>query len=230
MPAVEDKLFAPVESRTTIADSVYHQLRRALILGRFDPGQMMTIASLASSFETSHMPVREALRRLGAEGALEMRANGSACVPAATRARLDDICLARVALERLATEQAAEAITEQELDEMDGLVDAHASRVARQDITGLLSDNRDFHFAVYRAGRSEVLLNLIESLWLRYGPFMRMLSDKIEPPQANSIRDPFLKGHKEIAVALRERDAVKAANAMEIDIRSTQRLLYELGV
>lgn len=76
------------------------------MVGRFDPGQTLTIASLADSFGTSHMPVREALRRLAAENALEIAPNGSARVPAISKARLDDLCRARIAIEGLAAELA----------------------------------------------------------------------------------------------------------------------------
>src|SRR5271155_5767889 len=101
----------PILSRLTIQDSVHQQLRHALMIGRFDPGQVMTIASLADSFGTSHMPVREALRRLAAENALEIAPNGSARVPFVTRGRLDDLCRARIAVEGLATELGAGQIT-----------------------------------------------------------------------------------------------------------------------
>ncbi|TIX54354.1 MAG: GntR family transcriptional regulator, partial [Mesorhizobium sp.] len=84
--------FEPVSGRVTVQDGVYQQLRHALMVGSFDPAQVLTIASLAEAFGTSNMPVREALRRLAAENALEISQNGSACVPIVTRARLDDLC------------------------------------------------------------------------------------------------------------------------------------------
>ena len=57
-----DEGFGPVSGRVTVQDAVYLQLREALLIGRFDPGQVLTIASLSQTFDTSHMPVREALR------------------------------------------------------------------------------------------------------------------------------------------------------------------------
>ena len=79
--------FGPVSSRTTIQDGVYQQLRQALMNGQFNPAQSLTIAGLAETFGTSNMPVREALRRLAAENALEIASNGSARVPVVTAAR-----------------------------------------------------------------------------------------------------------------------------------------------
>ncbi|MDR3473297.1 MAG: GntR family transcriptional regulator, partial [Devosia sp.] len=91
--------FDPVSSRTTIQEAVYQQLRQALMAGNFDPAQTLTSASLAEAFGTSNMPIREALRRLAAENALEVSANGSARVPQVSVARLDDLARARIAVE-----------------------------------------------------------------------------------------------------------------------------------
>src|SRR5690606_518438 len=143
---------------------------------RFDPGQALTIASLAKSFQTSHMPVREALRRLGAENALEIASNGSACVPTLSVERLDEICRAAVALEGLATEIAAGNIQADEIEAVELHMAEHEASSASGNVYDMLLKNRDFHFAIYRASRSEVLVQLIDSLWLRYGPYMRMLS------------------------------------------------------
>ncbi len=65
-----------VSSRTTVQDGVYEQLRQALMWGRFEPGQVITIPALSAEFGTSHMPVREALRRLAAENGLEIGRGG----------------------------------------------------------------------------------------------------------------------------------------------------------
>jgi len=219
---------ARVSGRQTVADTVHHQLRQALILGRFDPGQMLTVAALAQGFGTSPMPVREALARLGAEHALDIRSNGSAYVPPATRALLDDICEARVLIERAATERAAGAITGEELAALERQEAAHVATAHLQDIAGMLERNRDFHLAIYRAARSAVLPALIDSLWLRYGPFMRLLSRHLEPRLAEGAHEPFMAGHRRIVAALRARDAAAAGAAAEADIRGTQSLLRRL--
>ena len=68
--------FEPID-RMTLQERVYLALRKALILGRFAPGQALTVNELALRFETSPMPVREALARLVSEQALETSSNRS---------------------------------------------------------------------------------------------------------------------------------------------------------
>jgi DNA-binding GntR family transcriptional regulator len=205
-----------------VADGVYLSLAEALMVGRFEPGQALTIAGLADMFQTSHMPVREALRRLSAEGALEIGGNGSARVPAVSRAALDDVCRARIALETLATELAVEEIDHAEVEALERVQAAHRATAHLHDAEGMLALNRDFHFTLYRASRSEVLPRLIASLWLRYGPFMRMLSAELDADDVERNQEPFMAGHREIVEAVRARDGKRAAGAVRDDIAGTQ--------
>lgn len=69
----------PVGARRTVQDQVYEQLRDALISGAFLAGESFTISALSERFKTSHMPVREALRRLAAQNALRISATGTVC-------------------------------------------------------------------------------------------------------------------------------------------------------
>ena len=75
---------APV-GRETVQDRVYTEMRRALIGGLFEPGQVLTIRGLADALATSTMPVREAVGRLITEKALEALPNRSARVPPITK-------------------------------------------------------------------------------------------------------------------------------------------------
>jgi DNA-binding GntR family transcriptional regulator len=220
--------FGPVSGRVTVQDAVYLKLREALLIGRFDPGQVLTISSLSQSFETSHMPVREALRRLAAENALEVARNGSARVPPVSVARLDDLCRARATIEGLATELAAHMVTAEELDLMEEVVASHEACAQSGDVFAMLSKNREFHYQVYNASRSEVLIQLIDTLWLRYGPYMRMLSAYVGPRMATEDFRSYTHHHRRIIVAMRQRDAVRAREEMAGDIRHTQDLLRTL--
>ena len=97
---------APV-TRETVQDRVYRELRRALIHGRFNPGEVLTIQGLATILATSTMPVREALSRLISERALEALPNRSVRVPLVDAGRLEDLLRARIVIEGAAFDMAA---------------------------------------------------------------------------------------------------------------------------
>lgn len=174
------------------------------------------------------MPVREALRRLAAENALEVSQSGSARVPTVTVARLDDICRARVLVEGLATELAAQSMSEADIQELEALLAEHEAIGAQGNVYDMLDKNRAFHFAVYRASRSDVLIQLIDTLWLRHGPYMRMLSTYIAPLLSTGLHEPFTQHHRSTIRAIRNRDAVGAREEIIADIRDTQDLLRPL--
>ncbi|RUV72977.1 MAG: GntR family transcriptional regulator [Mesorhizobium sp.] len=216
--------FEPVSGRVTVQDGVYQQLRHALMVGSFDPAQVLTIASLAEAFGTSNMPVREALRRLAAENALEISQNGSACVPVVTRARLDDLCRARVAVEGLAAELGAPRLTTSDIATLQQITADQQAIGRNGSIYELIAKNQQFHFTIYRASGSDVLFQLIETLWLRFGPYMRLLSNHVAPLMRAGTMEPSGR-HTAIIAALKDRDFPRAREEVVADIRSTQETL-----
>lgn len=221
-------VFAPIASRSTIQDGVYRQLRHALMTGRFDPGQTLTIASLSDSFGTSHMPVREALRRLAAENALEMAANGSARIPTTSRARLDDLCRARTAVESLATELAVPNIAARDIVQLETIIHEHETIARIDSVYAMIGKNQEFHFHLYAASQSEVLIQLIETLWLRFGPYMRLLTRHIEPLLKSDSSGTYSVHHHEMMAALKARNVAAAHAAIVADIEGTRDLLRGL--
>jgi DNA-binding GntR family transcriptional regulator len=217
---------SPVAVRSTMQDGVYQQLRQALMTGLFDPGQTLTVATLAEMCRTSQMPVREALRRLAAENAVEIAASGSARVPAVSPARLADLCRVRREIEGFAAELAARHATEADIDAIAGFAAGHAA--SGGDLMSLLARNQDFHFALYRAARSEVLFGIVETLWLRFGPYMRLLTLHLEPGFDATRPEVGTGFHAAALEALRARRPAAARRAIADDIANTEALLTGL--
>lgn len=220
--------FEPVATRSTVQDGVYQRLSEALMNGRLDPGQQLTIASIAEMSGTSHMPVREALRRLAAEGALEVASTGSAHVPAASRARLDDLCEARIINEGAAGAKATANATPAMIRRMESVMAEYFEAAREHDLAGMTTRNQEFHFALYRAAGSPVLLRVIETLWLQFGPFLRLLTRHVEPNVTPLERDSYTTHHYDILEALRRGDAKAVSKGIGADIRATRDLLRKL--
>ncbi|KAG1244152.1 hypothetical protein G6F65_021971 [Rhizopus arrhizus] len=69
------------QERVTVADQIYQQTRQLLMSGAVPPGEKITLRGLAAALNTSPMPVREAVNKLVAEGALEMLPSRGLRVP-----------------------------------------------------------------------------------------------------------------------------------------------------
>ena len=217
----------PVESRRTVQDQVYEQLRDALMSGAFQARETFTIASLSERFATSHMPVREALRRLAAENALRIAASGTAFVPDLSLDELDDISRARCIIEGATAEIAAANLGPDDMAVLQALIEVHHETGTSGDIVAMAAANREFHFHIYAAAQSPVLISQIENLWLRSGPYVRFLSDRMADLLRTDYRSDFTRHHTAMLDALRKGDTAAFRIAVEEDIRATQKLLHD---
>lgn len=196
----------------TVQDHAYHRLRNAVMLGAFPPGTSLTFRGLAQQLELSPTPVREAMRRLSSENAIEVLGNRRLRVPEMTLGRFEELVQLRVALETHAAERAFPYINDVVIGEMTALDDAMDVAIGTRDLDTLTSLNHDFHKLLYRLNPNQAVVPLIESVWLQLGPFQRQVIENIE--QINVVDR-----HKELLDAMRRRDVVALATAIEADIR-----------
>lgn len=207
---------APV-GRDTVQDRVYQELRRALIGGLFAPGQVLTIRNLADALATSTMPVRDAVGRLITEQALEILPNRSIRVPPVTAERIADLLRARILIEGEAMALAATRMTPHQVTTIRAIMQDWEDMRPGGDpdtVDREVALNHAFHFEIYRACGSTVLLPMIESLWLQSGPFTRAAIYAFSEAGANDAA----RFHHDIVAALERGDAVAARSALVADI------------
>ncbi len=200
-------------ARETVQDRVYSVLRDRLMRGGFEPGQKLKIAELAAALGTSAMPVREALNRLAAERAIESMPNRSVRVPSLSTESLRDLMEARCANEGLAVERAAANMDSATLTTLREFIIGQSATDAEHVSEASAEQNRAFHFAIYRQSGSAVLLPIIESLWLQFGPYLRLASERFDGREGRGTSF-----HTEIVSALARGDGKAARAALESDI------------
>ncbi len=209
--------------RETLQEQLYGRLRAALVGGAFQPGEGVTIRALADQFETSTTPVREALRRLVSESSLEMQPNRTVRVPPLTAARLVELCRIRGALESLATELAAARVTNRQILRLEQLCQDMAEAIEAREPGKYLGAHRAFHFQIYDAAESPLLLSIIENTWVQLGPYLHLMFDGRGALQTPEVH------HGEIVAALRARDAPGAAQAVARDTQAAAEFLAVPG-
>jgi DNA-binding GntR family transcriptional regulator len=191
-----------------------------LMTGRLKPGQQMKIHDLTRAFGTSTQPVREAIRQLVAERALQAAPNRTAHVPAYDQARLLDLRAARLAVECLAVELAVPRATPADIATLEAIVLQQAEADARGDAEASVGANLSFHFTLYGIAGSSVLPALIENLWLQLGPYMRSARENFNPARGKGG-----KFHRDAIDGLKAKDVAKTRAAIEGDINRTFDLL-----
>ncbi|WP_419909280.1 GntR family transcriptional regulator [Hoeflea sp.] len=198
--------------QVNLRELVYDQLKDAFMVGYFAPGDYLNLRELADRFETSITPVREAVRRLVAEGALIDAPGRALRVPPLRRSHLIDLRQARIGIESMITEMAVARATPCDLDRLEAILDEAVSKNPKSPIDELTS-NRRFHFSLYGIGGSPTLFRFVESLWLQYGPFLNLIHYTIDPNIRGSHKD-----HRRIIAAAREGDGASAKVALVADI------------
>lgn len=204
-------------SGATIQQQAYEALREAVITGLFVPGELVTLRALGERLGVGAMPVREALRRLIAEGAFESLPNHSARVPFPTRQDVAQINELRLILESNAIRQAIEHLSKHKLDRLSELASRMQELSFPADVTEYARLNKEFHFGIYRESQNPTLIRLIESLWLRIAPFVFAIG-LVAAREGRSTRRPVYSHHLKIVECLRAYDLDGALAALEQDL------------
>jgi DNA-binding GntR family transcriptional regulator len=215
--SMTDARVSPVDL-STLQERVYQELRAALFRGRFAPGETLTIRTLAQAMGTSEMPVREALQRLTAEKVLQQIPGRSIQVTPVTHERHDELTRIRMSVEGLAAKLAAPRADALLILQLKKFNFEMGDAAAAKDWLRALQSNQEFHFAIYRAAKSAQLFEIIESLWLRTGPFLAVAYRGPQKPE-----EMFLRGmqvHERIIAALDRRDGKAAMHGVMLDIKS----------
>ena len=192
-------------------EAIYRRIRDMVLFGEFAPGEAVTIMGLTGAIGAGMTPVRESIRRLTAEGALEALGNRRVCVPHISPATLAQISHARLAVEPHLALLAAEKMhtaTLVDLRDLDGRLDA---AIERGNVEGYLEYNYRFHFRLYNAAEAPVLTRIAQSLWLQIGPALRIVCGL---HGTSNLPDK----HHEALDALRDGQPEAAARAIHDDI------------
>ena len=195
--------------RETLNDRVYRELRTIIMSGGFAPGSEMKLRALAQSLHVSLMPVRDAIGRLVVERALKMLPNHRVIVPETTIDEFLEIRRVRILLEGEAAALACQHVSPDVIASLKRIhekIKSLSGNKQRQ----FWALNQEFHFTVYEAAKSPLLLSMIESLWLQIGPVFNHIPINLTSEGA--------RGHHRIIAALSAGDAKAARAALTEDL------------
>ena len=196
----------------TLQDQTYVQLRQWVTVGRFLPGERLKIHAIAQQLGVGVMPVRAALQRLAAEGALVNVPHAGMLVPKLSLAEFDDVLQTRILLEGEAAERGAHRLDATGVTELLALEQQMRDALRSNDAKAYLDANERFHLRLYQAAASPTLLALIETVWLKVGPLSNKLFEV--PASLRVIND----AHEDAVMALRLRDSAGVRRAVEKDL------------
>ncbi|MBW4973039.1 MULTISPECIES: GntR family transcriptional regulator [Roseovarius] len=198
-------------TRLPAHELIYRQLRDLVLFGDLAPGEAVTIQGLSERLGAGMTPVREAIRRLIAEGALEFQGNRRVSVPLLTADNISELIYARQWLDPYLTLRATERASLEDLDWLAGLDDELDRAILRGDLRAYLELNYRFHKRLYEIAQAPILADVADGLWLRFGPSLRVVCGRMG---TQNLPDK----HKDMLAAMHARDAEAAARAIREDV------------
>ena len=209
------------EDMAKAVDSAYRAIREGILAGSFGQGSHITARQLAEATGLSRTPVREAMRRLDAEGLITLIPNRGAFVASWTEKEIGQIYELRVLLESFAAQLAAELISDEQCEAL-GALAAEMGRLAEQEavnVEAIAEVNDRFHKGVLEAcgnPRLRDLLGAITEVPLQLSTFRRYSIQELRRSASQ---------HAELVSAMAAGDPDWARSVMTAHIRSARHTL-----
>ena len=198
-------------NKTPTHEIVYRQIREMVLFGEVAPGQAITIQGMVRELGAGMTPVREAIRRLIAEGALEFLGNRRICLPAMNLAKLEEVAFARNVIEPRLAYLASKNAKPKDIYRLENTDDLINSAISQGNVRAYLENNYRFHETLYEMSQAHVLIDVSAGLWLRVGPSLRVVVGRYGTRNLPDM-------HEEALAALRSQDHEGVAAAILGDI------------
>lgn len=186
--------------------------------GELEPGKALTLRGIGKEYGVSMTPVREALRRLVAEGALSLSSSGRVSTPDLSNERIEELATLRALLEPELASRALPRAHFALIERLETINQSIAQMVVRQDAPGYIRVNLEFHRTLYLRAQAPAILAMAETVWLQLGPTMRALYGRL-----NRKDPPY--HHKLILAALKAGDEPGLRLAVRTDVTQGLRML-----
>jgi len=200
----------PAALYVTKSDYAYTRLREGVLSGELAPGTVLNQAGLAKTIGISTTPLREALRRLKAEGLVELDAHRDARVAPLTAEEARDLLEVRRSLDPLAVGLAAERRTKDEIRRMRQAAVGLESLGSDPTVPDLVA-HRVFHAALYAASHNDLLIATLDALWDKADRYRRL---GLAAARGQAERDRTAHEHGELLDAVVRGDSAGAAEVM----------------
>jgi DNA-binding GntR family transcriptional regulator len=169
------------------------------------------------------MPVRDSMNRLAADGAVQIRSKRRIETTAMTAERFDDLLACRLLLEPEAAVLALPYMNAAFVKRLRAIDRALDRSIETGDVLAYMENNFAFHFAIYGANRRPTLNRLIQTLWLQFGPYMRVVYGRYGTAD-------LVDQHRLAIDAIAAGDAVALRDAMASDIADGMGLIGRDGL
>ena len=196
----------PGRVRGSGAQTVYLELRQAILDLSLEPGSSLDEVTLSEQFEMSRTPIREALVRLVAEGLAKTLPNRNTVVASIDFAQLPVYFEALTLMYRVTTRAAAVHHTAEHILVIRQFEADYAKAVGARDALSMIQANRDFHVAIADAGGNVYFTSLFKRLLDEGRRILRLYYKSFD----DRLPKQYVEEHSHMVEAIEARDAARA--------------------
>jgi len=215
----------PIEQSATaggdyepLSRSVARVVRESILNGQLASGTRIRQEALAKQLGTSRIPVREALLELEAEGLITMVPHSGARVAKLDLAEHTEIYRLREVIEPMAIAESAQALTDEQIEEIRRHELAVEKSAGSHDSHRWLTEDRAFHLATYAAAPMPRVRRMIEGFWNSTQQYRRAYLSTLDDERIEMVNWE----HRLLVGALVRRDALEASTLLASHIRRTR--------
>jgi DNA-binding GntR family transcriptional regulator len=206
----------PKPKNLTKQERVYREVRERILSGAYGPGYRVVIDALAEEFEVSALPVREAIRRLEAEGLVIYRPNAGAQVAPAEPGVFDEEMTVLAILEGYATALAAPELSAADIEQLTAVNDRMIVAMEQMDSLTFGRLNQEFHAHIHQRCPNAALVAMLHDVARRLDAIRRTVFIQIPYRGAESVSE-----HRGLIELLS-----RGASADEIEAAARQHKLH----
>jgi len=209
--------------KVSLVDQVIEQIRQSIFNFEYKPGDKIDLKELSEKWGVSRTPLREAIRKLEAEGLITYEAQKGFTIRSIQPEEVEKLFVVRKNLESLAGALACDYVTDNEIKEIEEI---HNEIIALpdksdfskiEDLRILHQLNKDFHFKIYEASKNKFLIQLITYMWNISAIYIA--STLSTPGRINKI----IKEHEKILLSLKKKDKVGVQKAIKKHLDSSEK-------
>jgi DNA-binding GntR family transcriptional regulator len=176
-----------VEQFKTKNQLAYERLKTGIIQGDYEPGSTLLLHAIAKSFGFSEIPIREALKKLEAEGLVSHAPHFGFIITEPDFKNQREVFEVRQLLEGYATWLAASDVSSETLEKLKHLLKEMKKELSK-DMMHLAELNYQFHDLIYSSCQNPILCKLIQQVWAM-APRTRSIYSLIEGRALSSIQE-----------------------------------------
>lgn len=200
----------------------YKAVKDKLINLEIKPGEKIFENELAKSLSVSRTPVREALLMLEREKLVTCSSSFGFFVKRLTPKDIEEYFGIRRVIEDYVISLVVERITDAEISDLTNIINRAKKTIREGNIREIIRCETEFHNILYKAAKSEVLLETVKGLVDKF-QLLRSLMANIPGGAIDSAKE-----HKAILDVIKKKDAKRAKRLMRVHLERAQKKVIGL--